>query len=55
MDADINFNYIEFKIPLITHMTGVYSGFIYQFTEEGLKNLSSKLAYAHAKRMSEKQ
>ena len=43
MGHDIDFSLIEFKVPIITDMTGFYKGFIYQFSEDSLTKLSAQL------------
>ena len=53
MGQDIDYSLIEFKIPYVTDVVGVYMGFIYQFNEESLRKLTSQLDYAHTKRQSQ--
>lgn len=52
---NIDFSFIEFKMPYITDMTGIYLAFIYQFNEEGLKKLNAQLQYAFTRRSLEVQ
>ena len=41
IEQDIDYSYIEFKMPKMTDMTGFYLAFIYQFNDESLMKLNS--------------
>lgn len=45
---DIDYNIIEFKIPIISDMLGLYQLFPFQFTEQGLKKLTYQLGKYHS-------
>ena len=49
MDRDIDYNLIEYKVPILTDMIGYYRTFEYQFTEESLLKLSAILDHAYLK------
>jgi hypothetical protein len=38
---DVDYSYLEFKLPVITDVLGLYMGFVYHFSEESLKKLTS--------------